>query len=955
MGASDLADHYGVFGLDRSADVTTIKKAYRKLVLQWHPDKHPADRDQAEVKIRQINEAYETLSNPFKRSQYDQQLSAFERKAQGVRLNTAGIKPRMMIPKEFMLSPMGYPSKFVRGGATSVFVQARSDVNFKNEHTAFTDFFREAKFSLWWLPQVNNMCRLRCLAGSSSNYGAGINLNFALSQQIISSEVFLSPAEERESSHLMAVASPDFEGSFRFESAAFPGHYLAYKPPTHLRMVGGVIDASAVVDFALVDFVQMFRFITTEEVVKPAVVKLGGDQGFASLDAIRADLNVAAYFERVLQRPPWTDEDFATYFESRSYEFEYNVEARMVRYRSKQEQLANSLQRAQGPAEVAAAISKSEDRMLELLSMDTYQHVLDTLGLPPSADEGLSAVVNHMDSQKKMLAALPQVCERTNASFKELLSLHARLTKFGGDRLELKIVEKKADAARELGRVVSHQISKNGVDDTITFEVFRSLCEMSLDWKVCGDELAKSVGSLLQGRTVEELLPVMRGLVKAAAGTLAEVLGGAVWELLAGVGPESAVEALEVLATGGQHLDQLPATLCELAQQGAPCAAVAAVVAALGERGLEGDGMRACAPLVTKALRGSLEALPPAIVLRLMVAATKSATLAELALDAIAEAASVILQAFSMDDASKLLLAVAKAKGGAGGAGVANLYSRAAEVVAPKLQDLSVVQLIKIVLAIGRAPACRPLLEAAGAQAAQRLSEIAQSPSHLLLLMQGLLPLGSSHGVVEHMLEFTARACQDATRQESLLGPDRVIDRRRELEAKGQLSADQLAKLAQTLAPTLPGSSAFWEAFGERMAELPKSLTMAGHASLDAAFPGGRGPDFDGKSRMLRKVAAALEAKERGGRDAVDLTTREKAALKQRDYERREEEHKRQMDKEAQAEELARQKERHRALQKRRRSSSGSRSRSRDRKQKDKDRKKQRSRSRSRERDRRRR
>merc|ERR1712060_227037 len=163
----------------------------------------------------------------------------------------------------------------------------------------------------------------------------------------------------------------------------------------------------------------------------------------------------------------------------------------------------------------------------------------------------------------------------------------------------------------------------------------------------------------------------------------------------------------------------------------------------------------------------------------------------------------------------------------------------------------------------------------------------------------------------------------------------------------GQLTADQLAKLAQTLTST-SCSSAFWEALGERIAEVPRSLTAAGHASLDAAFPGGRGPEFHGKSRMLRKVAAALEAKERGERDAVDMTTREKAAAKQWAYEKREEEHKRQMDKEHQADELARQKERQRAMQ-RVRGRSSSQSRSRDRKKK-----KSRSRSRDRDRDRRR-
>lgn len=175
---------------------------------------------------------------------------------------------------------------------------------------------------------------------------------------------------------------------------------------------------------------------------------------------------------------------------------------------------------------------------------------------------------------------------------------------------------------------------------------------------------------------------------------------------------------------------------------------------------------------------------------------------------------------------------------------------------------------------------------------------------------------------------FLTSAFKEATRQESTVGYDYVVDRRRELEAKGQLSADQVAKLAQSLASTVSDYSRFWEALGKRLAEMPKSLTAAGHASLDAAFPGGRGPEFDSKSKMLRAVDAARTAKERGARDAVDMTVREKAALKQRDYERREEEHKKLMDREADAEEKARQKERERAMQRTRGGRSPSRKRS---------------------------
>jgi len=291
---------------------------------------------------------------------------------------------------------------------------------------------------------------------------------------------------------------------------------------------------------------------------------------------------------------------------------------------------------------------------------------------------------------------------------------------------------------------------------------------------------------------------------------------------------------------------------------------------------------------------------------------------------------------------------------------VLRFFNRAAEVVTPRLRELSVVQLIKIILAIGRIPTCRPLLEDAGASAIGRMTEIFQNPAHLFLLLQGLLPLGGSHQVVSRILELLVTAFQEASRQELLLGPDLVIDRRRELEVKGQLSADHLAKLAQTLAPAVPDIKSFWEAWGSRLAEMPKSLTTAGHASLVAAFPDkDGGPSFESKSRLLRTVASAQAAKERGARDADDMTKQEKAYQRQKEWEKREEEHKKRMDREYQAEDKERQRLREMMLRKnsggkrsrsRSRSRSQGRNRSRDRKEKDKDKKRQRSRSRSRDR-----
>lgn len=64
-------DYYELLGVARDANQETIKKAFRKLALQYHPDKNPGNKE-AEEKFKAIATAYEILSDPQKRSQYDQ-------------------------------------------------------------------------------------------------------------------------------------------------------------------------------------------------------------------------------------------------------------------------------------------------------------------------------------------------------------------------------------------------------------------------------------------------------------------------------------------------------------------------------------------------------------------------------------------------------------------------------------------------------------------------------------------------------------------------------------------------------------------------------------------------------------------------------------------------------------------------------------------------------------------
>jgi curved DNA-binding protein len=72
----DYKDYYKILGVERKASADDIRKAYRKLAMQFHPDKNPGDK-KAEEKFKDINEAYQVLSDETKRARYDQLGSAY--------------------------------------------------------------------------------------------------------------------------------------------------------------------------------------------------------------------------------------------------------------------------------------------------------------------------------------------------------------------------------------------------------------------------------------------------------------------------------------------------------------------------------------------------------------------------------------------------------------------------------------------------------------------------------------------------------------------------------------------------------------------------------------------------------------------------------------------------------------------------------------------------------------
>lgn len=78
----EYKDYYQSLGVARTASADEIRKEYRKLAMKYHPDRNPNDK-QAEDRFKEINEAYQVLSDPEKRARYDQLGSAYHNYQRG--------------------------------------------------------------------------------------------------------------------------------------------------------------------------------------------------------------------------------------------------------------------------------------------------------------------------------------------------------------------------------------------------------------------------------------------------------------------------------------------------------------------------------------------------------------------------------------------------------------------------------------------------------------------------------------------------------------------------------------------------------------------------------------------------------------------------------------------------------------------------------------------------------
>ena len=101
-----MNEYYRSLGVQPGATAEELKKAYRGLAKKYHPDLHPGDKE-AEARFKEINEAYETLSDPQKRKEYDEK----QRTTQGREPQKKSASSRMPMPSTAKKSRMQVSTK----------------------------------------------------------------------------------------------------------------------------------------------------------------------------------------------------------------------------------------------------------------------------------------------------------------------------------------------------------------------------------------------------------------------------------------------------------------------------------------------------------------------------------------------------------------------------------------------------------------------------------------------------------------------------------------------------------------------------------------------------------------------------------------------------------------------------------------------------------------------------
>ncbi|CAJ1402292.1 unnamed protein product [Effrenium voratum] len=858
-----LPDYYAALEIHEDSDELTIKKAYRRLVLQWHPDRNPSDREAAEEKIRLLNIAYETVTNPLKRETYDLQRAASKKRKGPLKPRSA---PRVGVPKEFMMQPVGHPESFVRSLGRRVVVHSRGDAPDAN----FQSFFLGSKFALWWLPEVNNMCRIRSLGSkargdkraAAAGRAGGLNMAFdphkAKTAGAAGGEVRMAPAnkgQKADSVNFVTKASPICEGALRFESASQRGQYLAFIPPSHLRVVPFLEETEdRVLDFLFVDFASMFKFITLQEVLEP-IFSSEAPGTWIELSKLQDDEAVKSHFKEVMGKEVWDAEDFQAYFEGHWATFEYKPQEKVARLRPRHERLAKRLRATPKAEEVVAAVSQSAEGDLQNLPIGALARALTALAKASEDAAHAQTADESTAAQIRLLAALRAVKlkgeESTDIPAFELLHSAEKVQELGGDNPDDTVLVQRTAAARILASKAAHAANKEGGMIEAGFTLPDVLRFLLLPGTAGRDMLlATACVPLFEGRRLPEQREVLRTAKERNSTNLAAAAGTAVLKTLSrGGGPtdhvaatDDHVETVKEVAQCGVRLPAAAALLRRMAATAKPLKLAEALMS-LAQRCGPGQAEDLQAIAETLASKGFGD-FSPELLLEIVLASSKNEVLEALVLPA-ASAAANILSKWSFEDMVKLLLALARRKSLFSPEVAAALRGAAEKcLTAEQLQLLCPHDLAGMALAaLGHG-----WVELQEATSQELLRRLPHFPAKDLLTVTPVLLQAQPSKLIGAWPKVLSASEQPAK------------DAKAAAKAKSEaLSADQLVQLAR-LTSQVPETTAKRDAFLEDLAErlLPKvhELSAAGRARLSAELKS-QGLGATAKKVALQKSLSA--------------------------------------------------------------------------------------------------
>jgi len=259
----------------------------------------------------------------------------------------------VVLPRSFMICPLGHPGRFLRVVDRTIAFQSRNDV----KGVDFEGFFSATRFAMQWLPNKNNPDRFpkfRCPvvvqniqdyvgsnnSGMATSFRSSMvdapivgSVSFGLSPGVCSSDLMLARSVEPGCSNVLLIPSPNVPGAYRFEADFFASHFLSFDPPTLAQMSGDPSPFS-VIDFVVIASADCLQFLSADDVMVPAARSLGGDHKHVKLTSVCEDPHVRAFFQR---NGVWDFGDFEAYFAAHSETWDYRPDEQSIRLRSADE------------------------------------------------------------------------------------------------------------------------------------------------------------------------------------------------------------------------------------------------------------------------------------------------------------------------------------------------------------------------------------------------------------------------------------------------------------------------------------------------------------------------------------------------------------------------------------------------------------------------------------------